>query len=99
MIGTFVRMIKPVFFALPILLAGCLTTQTLNTSDGATIYTVTCSDFSHSNIAGCQRKANQLCKNGFKVHHDLSYQIVRPDSGDGFYLPPRDYLAVECKQA
>ena len=90
---------KNIAITLPLIVlvaCGSIQKETFVLPNGKVIYTVNCSGFNQS-IAACEAQADKLCAKGYIVHKNLSHSATYPNSDDGFFMPPREYLAVECK--
>lgn len=87
-------MTKTVRFIPFLLLVACASVQSQPTEiNGKRGFKLTCSEF-NSSLEECKVKASELCDNNFTVvdHTKETY----PDAGDGFYMPAKHHLAVEC---
>lgn len=85
---------KIILFAPLLILASCASVQTAQSErDGKPVYQLTCSEF-NSSLDECKQNAEKLCANGYQLVD--YYKHVYPDPGDGFYMPPRHHLTVEC---
>lgn len=63
--------------------------------NGNDAYSMLCSGFTRT-MDQCLVKASELCSQGFSIVKAETYKLEYADSGDGFYMPPREYLGVEC---
>lgn len=63
---------------------------------GQVSYHLTCSEFNTS-LEACKTKAQELCGGPFEVNQRLSHRETYPDSGDGFYMPAKQHLVVDCQ--
>lgn len=83
-------------FAPLLMLISCASVQS-NTveTNGVQTHVLSCSEFNNG-LERCMQKANELCANNYHVvaQHKEEY----PDAGDGFYMPPRHHISVQCKQ-
>lgn len=64
--------------------------------NGNEAYSMMCSGLS-SNMPACLVKAQELCSQGFSIIEAETFTVEYADSGDGFYMHPREYLGIECK--
>jgi hypothetical protein len=81
-------------FAPLLMLISCASVQsTVIETNGKQTHKVTCSEF-NSSLEECKSSAGKLCTNDYRVvaHHKEVYA----DSGDGFYMPAKHHLMVEC---
>lgn len=63
---------------------------------GEVSYQLTCSEF-NTTLDACKAKAQELCGSPYEINQRLSYRETYPDSGDGFYMPGKQHLVVDCK--
>lgn len=64
---------------------------------GEVSYHLSCSEF-NTTLEACKAKAHDLCGGVFEVNHQLSHRESYPDSGDGFVMPAKQHLVVDCKK-
>lgn len=83
-------------FAPLLMLISCASVQS-NTieSNGVKTHVLTCSDFNNG-LNRCMEKANELCASNY--HVVSQHEEVYPDSGDGFYMPSKHHISVQCKK-
>jgi hypothetical protein len=80
-----------------LLLISCASVQStpFDAGNGKQSFKLSCSEF-NSSLDECKNKAKELCASDYKLvdHHTEVY----PDAGDGFYMPSRHHLVVECQK-
>ncbi|OYY47906.1 MAG: hypothetical protein B7Y48_11310 [Methylophilales bacterium 28-44-11] len=83
-------------FAPLLMIISCANVQS-NTVDGNGVqtHTLTCSEFNDVSLERCKNQAKELCANDY--HLVAQHKEVSPDAGDGFYMPPKHHLSIQCK--
>lgn len=89
---------KIMLLLVPVMVSACAGIHATphETSSGKPGYKLTCSEF-NATLDDCKARASELCSHGFVVDKHLSYRETHPDSGDGFYMHPKQHLVVACK--
>ncbi|MDP3609779.1 MAG: hypothetical protein Q8R74_11950 [Methylophilus sp.] len=83
-------------FAPLLMMISCASVQsTTIDSNGVQTHTLTCSEFNDVTLERCKARASELCVNDY--HLVSQHKEVYPDSGDGFYMPPKHHLSIQCK--
>ncbi len=87
-----------ILLLLPVAVSACAGIQSTKvvTSQGDVSYHLSCSEF-NTTLETCKAKATELCGGAFEINQRLSYRETYPDSGDGFVIPARQHLVVDCK--
>lgn len=78
-----------------LLLISCASVQSTPMEvNGKQLHVLSCSEFNNG-LERCQAKAKELCANDYRlVSHT---EEVYPDAGDGFYMPSKHHMTIECK--
>jgi hypothetical protein len=63
---------------------------------GNSAYSMLCSGI-HSLKQQCLDKAQALCPHGYTIIPAETFTVEYADSGDGFHMPPKEYMGIECK--
>ena len=64
-------------------------------NNGVQTHSLTCSEFNDVTLERCKAKAKELCVDDYHVVYQ--HKEVSPDAGDGFYMPPKHHLSIQCK--
>lgn len=82
----------------PVAMSACAGIQTSKvvSAQGDVSYHLTCSEF-NTTLETCKAKAQELCGGTFVINQKLSHRETYPDSGDGFVIPAKQHLVVDCK--
>lgn len=82
-------------FAPLLMMISCASVQSTTIEhNGIQTHTLSCSEFNNG-VERCEAKARELCINDYRVVSQ--HKEVHPDSGDGFYMPPKHHMAIQCK--
>ena len=78
-----------------LLLISCASVQSTTMEvNGKQRHQLTCSEFNQG-VEKCRAKASELCANDY---HLVSHtKEIYPDAGDGFYMPDKHHMTIECK--
>lgn len=81
------------------LLVACTTVEPRHANVGnEKSYTISCHSIDGS-TSDCLKQAEKVCQQDFSVLEKQSHKIEYVSSGDGFYIPPKHELAIECKDS
>lgn len=82
----------------PVAMQACagIETSKLTSTNGEASYHLSCSEF-NTTMETCKAKAHELCGGPFEINQRLSHRETYPDSGDGFVMPAKQHLVVDCK--
>lgn len=78
-----------------LLIISCANAQSNTLDNGIQTHTLTCSEFNDATLERCKNQAKELCNNDY--HLVSQHKEVSPDAGDGFYIPPKHHLSIQCK--
>lgn len=82
-------------FAPLLMIISCASVQSTTIEhNGIQTHTLSCSEFNNG-VEKCQAKAQSLCANDY--HLITQHKEVYPDAGDGFYMPPKHHMVIQCK--
>lgn len=78
--------------AFTFLLSGCLTVTEVTGPSGKRAYALNCND----DVAGCYKKAGELCPNGYVVPQQVTGTVAVP-IGRSIAMGSDTTMLVECK--